>query len=254
MNNETHKTVRIVLVRPEVAGNVGSTARVMHNFGLEELVLVAPVADPRDRQARQMATHGEDLLERAIIVPSLDEAIADCVLVAGTSANIAGHVRGLTVGSLKNVLPRVVEALSFGPVAILFGPEPSGLSNAEVMRCHYLMHIPTTNVYAALNLAQAVGICCYELRQLLNQDPNLEAKLVESGKVERNIASVAEQERMFAHLRSALEAVHFLYDDRADALFHAVRHLLARAGLSSQEVSILHGVARQLLYISRRSE
>ena len=79
---------RVVLVRPQVAGNLGATARVMHNMGLSHLVLVAPEADPRDRRARQLSTHGESILERATIVSELGDAVADCVLVAGTSSSI----------------------------------------------------------------------------------------------------------------------------------------------------------------------
>src|SRR5262249_37179121 len=147
---------------PEVAGNLGATARVMRNFGLDDLVLVAPVADRNDRQARQMSTHGEAILDRARIVASLDEAVAECVAVAGTSAQVAGPVPGLTAGTAEEVIPRLAER--GGPVALVFGPEPSGLSNAEVMRCGWLVHVPTDPTYPALNLAQAVAICCYEWR------------------------------------------------------------------------------------------
>ena len=78
---------RVVLVRPTIAANIGATARVMRNMGLRDLLLVAPEADIYDRQARQLATHGEDILDRARIVADLGEAIGDCVFVAATSAD-----------------------------------------------------------------------------------------------------------------------------------------------------------------------
>src|SRR4030081_6916 len=102
---------RVVLVRPQFAGNLGAVARVMRNMGLGELVLVAPQADPSDRQARQLSTHGESILDAARIVPDLDSALADCVLVAGTSARTGGLFRKQTVGPPEQIAPRLVEVL-----------------------------------------------------------------------------------------------------------------------------------------------
>src|SRR5437870_3063835 len=150
---------RIVLVRPEVAGNLGATARVMRNMGLTDLVLVAPVADPSAREARRFSTHGEAILDRARIVADLDAAVADCGMIAGTSAQAGGPVRRQSVGSPRQLMPHFVEALARAPVALVFGPEPSGLTDAEVSRCHYMLQIPADPTYAALNLAQAVAIC-----------------------------------------------------------------------------------------------
>src|SRR5260370_33652894 len=98
---------RVVLVRPEVAANLGATARVMRNMGLTDLVLVAPVAQPDDRNARQLSTHGEAILDRCRIVPELGDAVADCVFVAGTSARTVGVFRGQTVGLPEEVTPRL---------------------------------------------------------------------------------------------------------------------------------------------------
>src|SRR5581483_7741991 len=99
------------------------------------------------------------------IVGDLEEAVGDCLLVAATSARVGGLFRKQALGYPEIVLPRLVEALAGGPAALVFGPEPSGLTNAEVSRCHYLIHIPTDSAYPALNLAQAVAICLYELRR-----------------------------------------------------------------------------------------
>src|SRR5881392_1285798 len=89
---------RVVLVRPQVAGNLGATARVMRNMGLSELVLVAPEADPADPEARKLSTHGEDILDRCRIVADFGDAVADCALVIGTSAKIGGPFRRQSVG------------------------------------------------------------------------------------------------------------------------------------------------------------
>jgi tRNA/rRNA methyltransferase len=241
----TFMNCRVVLVGTQVAANLGATARVMRNMGLSDLVLVGPVADPADRNARQLSTHGEELLDRCRVVAGLGEAVADCVLVAGTSARTGGLFRRQSVGAPDEIMPRLVDFMAVGPVALVFGPEPTGLSNAEVTRCHHLIHIPTDPTYPALNLAQAVAVCLYELRRAW----------LRSAAVPRTepVAPFADQERMFRRLREALEQVHFLYGDKADALMHTVRHLIGRAGPTPMEVEMLFGLARQLRWVADAS-
>jgi tRNA/rRNA methyltransferase len=231
---------RVVLVETHYAGNLGATARVMRNMGLHELVLVNPIADPRDRQALQMSTHGEPILQAARVVATFDDAVADCIVVIGTSARVGGLFRRQPVGTPEQVLPSVADLLRRGcPAALVFGPEPTGLDNAIVTRCHFLIRIPTGDEYPALNLAQAVAICLHELRKQCGKD----GAATEPGLPP---ATFAEQEAMFRHLQTALEEIHFLYGDKAEPLMHAVRHLLGRAGLSGMEVKMLHGLARQI--------
>src|SRR5690349_7846902 len=98
---------RIVLVRPQIAANVGAAARVMRNMGLSELVLVEPAADPTDPRARQLATHGEEILDRCRVVAELGEAVADCILVVATSARVGGLTRRQVVGSPDEIAPRL---------------------------------------------------------------------------------------------------------------------------------------------------
>src|SRR5262249_26384376 len=147
---------RVVLVRPRIAANLGATARAMRNFGLNQLVLVAPEADPADRRARRLSTHGEAILEQAGIAQDFDTAVADCGLVVGTSARTGGLFRRQSMGGPDEILPHLADALDSGPAALVFGPEPSGLTNEEVSRCNFLIHLPTDPTYPALNLAQAV--------------------------------------------------------------------------------------------------
>lgn len=232
---------RVVLVRTHYPGNLGATARIMCNFGLRDLVLVNPVADVHDRNARQMSTHGEHLLDSARIVDDLGAAVSDCAVVVGTSGPTAGLYRKQTVGTPAEVLRHLIEPLQRdAQVAIVFGSEPNGLTNDEVTRCHHLINIPTAAEYDSLNLAQAVAICLYELRKQWS-----EAAASVTGESEP-LATFAEQERLFEQLRRALEEIHFLYGDKAAPLMHAMRHLLGKARLSTQEVKILHGLARQI--------
>ena len=139
----TMERCRVVLVRPEIAGNIGSTARAMRNFGLRDLVLVAPVADPHSEEARRLSTHGEPVLESVRVVATLNEAIGDCSFVAGTSSRIGGLYRNIDQDTPEQIMPRLVSALLAGPAALVFGPEPSGLTNEDVSRCHALIRIPT---------------------------------------------------------------------------------------------------------------
>lgn len=241
---------RVVLVETHYPGNLGATARAMRNSGLTDLVLVAPHADPADRNARQLSTHGELILQNARVVASLDEAVADCVLVVGTSGQTGGPFRRQSVGPPEAIIPHALDMLQQNrPAALLFGPEPTGLGNAILTRCHYVIDVPTDPGYPSLNLAQAVAVCLYELRKswLKRQpaEPPTEPAHVP--------ASFAEQEQMFQRLRVALEELHFLYGDKAEPLMHAVRHLLGKARLSVMEVRLLHGLARQIRwYVANR--
>ncbi len=237
---------RVVLVGTQVAANLGSVARLMRNFGASDLVLVAPLANRLDENARQTATyHASDLLESCRVVPTLDEALADCVLAAGTSARTGGLFRRQSVGPPDEVAVRLVEAMAAGPAALVFGPEPSGLSNEDILRCRWLIHIPADERYPALNLAQAVAVCLYEVRRAwLRQGAPPPAV---------EVAPLEQQERMFAQLQDALQRVRYLRGVRGEALMHALRHLIGRALPSPVEVRLLQGLARQLRWVAERA-
>ncbi len=235
-------SLRVILLRTQVPGNLGAAARIMRNLGFSDLCLVAPEAAPADPRARQLSTHGESILDNARIMPTLSDALADCVLVVGASARTGGPVRRQSVSTPRQLAPEIITASAYGPVALVFGPEPSGLTNDEVTRCHHLLYIPADPTYPALNLAQAVAICLYELRLAwleLQPSPALEPP-----------APFAVQERMFEQLRAALEEIHYLYGPSADALMHGLRHLLGRARPTAMEVDLLFGLARQLRWIA----
>jgi len=238
---------RVVLVRPQNSGNVGSTARVMANLGMSDLVLVAPEANPRDQQARQLSTHGEFILARARIVADLGEAIADCTLVAGTSARKGGLFRRQSVVLPEEAAEQLVDVLPSGPAALVFGPERTGLTDEEVARCHYLIHIPTDPAYPALNLAQAVALCLYELRRTWLRKVNDRPLSTHDP-----VAPFEEQERAFERLRVALEEIRYLRGVRGEALMQALRHLIGRAGPSAMEVKLLIGLARQIRWCAAR--
>lgn len=240
MNFNTLARCRVVLVRTEVAGNIGAVARVMANFGFPELVLVSPVADPLSEEAISRSTHGESVLRAARRVHSLDEALDGCLATTAASARTAGLAREHRIGTPSEVLPRLAQWMDRGPVALVFGPEPSGLTNAEVARCDHLVNIPTDPNCPALNLSHAVAVCLYELQR------------TEFVTTVRDVpAPDHEREAMFQHLRASLEAVHFLWNEKAELLFTGLRQLLNRAEPTHKEVMLLHGVASQLEWVVR---
>lgn len=233
--------LRIVLVRPHYAGNIGSVARLLANYGHHELVLVDPVASIVDHDARRMATHGVSILDSARIAANLPEALADCVATLATGGLADGVQRQSVMGTPREKLPFLRESIGSGPVALVFGPEPHGLTTAEVSLCHGMIHIPTADVFPSLNLSHAVAICLYEWHLLIS-----EIEIATTN----DLANHADLDRMFAHLKEAFEAIHYVYGTKGDPLMHAFRHVLMRAKPTNQEVRMLHGLARQLLYLA----
>jgi TrmH family RNA methyltransferase len=152
--------IRIVLVRPTHPGNIGACARAMKNMGLARLVLIAPAAFPHP-EARERAAGAVDVVERIEVYASLEEALAGCRLVIGTSA----RPRRIEWPALdpREAARRLVEAAARAPAALLFGPERTGLTNEDLDRCHYAVTIPTDPAYPSLNLAAAVQILAYEI-------------------------------------------------------------------------------------------
>jgi tRNA/rRNA methyltransferase len=234
--------VRVVLVRPHYAGNVGSVARLMANFDLRDFVLVDPVASLTDPDARRLATNGVAVLDAARVVPDLRTALADCVYTLATGGLAEGVARQSVAGTPRDKLPALIDSLASGPVALVFGPEPHGLTTVEVGLCHGMIHIPTGDEFPSLNLAQAAAICLYELFTLMGDNE------VSPDPPDR--APFADLDRMFGHLKAAFEAVHYVYGTKGDPLMHAFRHLVSRARPTRQEVRMLHGLARQLLWLA----
>lgn len=238
--------LRVVLVETEYAGNLGSVARVMRNMGVEDLVLVRPKASKNEAAALRMAVHAGGLLEKARVVSTLSEALADCVEAAATGARVEGPVREIKKGFPRDIIPGLLAAA--GPdgskkVALVFGPEPSGLTTSDVALCHHLIKIPSTVQYSSLNLAMAVGVCCYEARMAWISG-------VPRAQVEPEL-SMRAQELLHRHVRNALESVGYLYGEKQDTLMHGISHLLGRLKPGRRDAGMIHGLARQILWYVR---
>ncbi len=233
--------VRIVLSRTSHPGNIGAAARAMKTMGLATLYLVRPRRFP-DREAIAMASGALDVFERAIVVDSLDAALA------GTTLAIALTARPREV-TLEVLDPRagaavVLDAASAGPVAIVFGSEESGLTNEEVLRCQRIISIPVDAAYASLNVAAAVQVMTYELRMAaLSQQP---MPRPDEPARESPIATFDELEGLYAHFDRALTASGFFNPHRRPRQLERLRRLIARGRPEREEVALLRGVLTNL--------
>lgn len=239
--------VRIVLVETSHSGNIGAVARAMKNMGLGNLWLVNPSSFP-DEASYARSAGASDVLDRARVVSSLDEALADCILVMGTSAR--GRKVPWPVMAPPQAAAMASEHSAKGRVALVFGRENHGLSNDELQRCHYHIHIPSNPDYSSLNLAMAVQVICYELRmQYLRgleegeSSPYLEA-MVAPGDNGWDVppATVNDVEGFFGHLEQVLVDVNFHRRDNPRQLMSRLRRLFQRARMDEMEINILRGV------------
>ena len=230
--NKPHR-IKIVLVEPSHPGNIGASARAAKTMGIESLALVNPKSFP-DSHATARATDAVDVLERAEVCNSLQEAIADCTFVVGTSA----RARGLSVPEilLQNLGKRVWQEINQGNVAIVFGRESSGLSNKEMDLCHGATTIPTSWEFASLNLSAAVQVVCYEIFTATLE--NIPSEKNE----EEAMATVEELENYFKHLEEVLYQIEFLNPKQPKLLMRRLRHLYNRTRLTQTEVNILRGI------------
>ena len=225
--------IRIVMVETTHPGNIGAAARAMKNMCLSHLVLVAPREFP-SAEAGARASGADDVLDRARVCATLDEATADCRVVIGSSARQRSVAWPLL--SPREAASLASRAARETPVALVFGRESSGLSNDELDRCTHLVSIPTNPAFSSLNVAMAVQVLCYEV---------MLAAGVTEGAGDAAVAtraSNAEMEGFFAHLAQALDDIGFTDERRSAKLLRRLRRLFNRAAPDADEVHILRGI------------
>lgn len=232
--------IRVVLVRPQGAANVGAVARAMKNMGLRDLVVVAPRLKGR-LPATAMAVHAGDVLAAMRTVTTLADAVKDCGVVVGTTRR-DGPYRARAEPP-RQAAPRLVAAAATNRVALVFGPEDHGLRNDDLAVCQQLIAIPAAAAYASLNLAQAVMVCCYELFLATEAGDALVRGPA--------LAPASRVEQAMARLESAFLSIGFLHADNPAHIMFAFRQLFGRAGLDEREVRILLGLARQIEWFGR---
>lgn len=227
---------RVVLVNTSHPGNIGAAARAMLTMGLTDLVLVRPREFPHDA-ATARASGATQVLDGARVVGALGEAIEDCVFTLGFTARpreFAGRVAAVREGCAE-----VLRHAASGPVALVFGNEMSGLSNAELALCTMAATIPANASYASLNLAAAVQVAAYELRMAAGARATWEAPRFAS-------ATSGEIEGLYDHARRTLVAMQFLNPRMPRRLLPRLRRLFGRTGLEKEEVNILRGILARI--------
>lgn len=244
----------MVLVSPRNPLNIGAAARAMANFGLSQLMVVAPYS-PNWREAKS-AVGAPEVLKSAIVTETLADAVRDCTLIAGTGTltfrKPEQHVLPLPD------LPALVrdELNRGGRIAMVFGPEKHGLTREDLSYCHVLVEIPTDRKQPSMNLGQAVAVCLYELTAHTNPSPDgrsaevktkadtdRRVRVAESGSVDL-LAGVVEQ---------VMEAAQYSPDSMREANRHDMRLMLRRLAPTEKDVRRILGLFRRILWRLRRS-
>ena len=227
--------IRIVLCRPSHPGNIGAAARAMNAMGLTDLRLVAPERFPAP-EAQWMATHAADILQKARIHKTLEDAIRDCVTAFAMSAR--PREWSPQVLDVRSAAARAIELND--KVAFVFGNESAGLTNDEMFACQYLVHIPASEEFSSLNLAQAVQVVAYELHMT-------SGKGIPSARFEK-LATLQDIEGLYAHLEEAARRSGFLAPGAHSRLGDRWRRMFSRVpNLEREEVNIVRGLLKALL-------
>ena len=229
--------IRIVLVEPSHPGNIGGVARAMKNMGILDLVLVAPKRYPSE-EAQARASGAGDVLASAKVVDTLEEALEGCNYVCGTTT----RDRSIDWPTMdpRQFAGRVLDQHGTSEIAVIFGRESGGLTNAELDRCHVRVAIPANADYPSLNLVSAVQVICYEL---LYSSLNLQIPEVETARpFEDQPVSAEDMERFYEHLEKVLVDIDFLNPAHPKKLMRRLKRLFNRASPLTNEMNILRGI------------
>lgn len=227
--------LRVVLVSTRNPLNMGAAARAMSNFGALQLRVVNPY-DVAFREAKS-AVGGSPVLKKAVEFSSVAEAVADCALVVGTTAQRKRDLQH-ELRRLEDGAKLMRSALRRGNVALLFGSEKSGLTIEEMGYCHWLMRIPTREEHGSMNLGQAVAICLYELVR--------ESKTTSTTKYEK--APSGDVERITTVLFDVLRESGYVKERTAASTEQKLRRLVRRLDLTPEDALVFLGMLRQIAW------
>ena len=227
-------SVKVVLVGTTHPGNIGATARAMKNMGILHLALVEPKEFPSD-VATFRSKAAKDILEKASVHTSLEEAISECELVVGTSAR--GRTVPWPVLNPREAAEEMHKSSLNGKVAIVFGREDRGLTNEELGLCNFHVHIPSDPEYSSLNLSQAVQILAYEIRLSYLQDRHVNKEYWDV-----ELANNEQTERLINHMDELMQEVDFYDVENPRKLLVRVRRFFKRSKIDVMEANIFRGL------------
>ena len=225
--------IRIVLINTFHPGNVGAIARAMKNMGLSNLYLVDPNDYPSE-EATSRAAGAVDLLENATIVSTLEEAIADCSLVVGTSAR--HRTFQLPLMNARECATTVVQEANQQAVAIVFGREKTGLLNDEIAQCHRQVYIDANDEYPVLNISQAVQIVAYEILMATKDKPQ------NQDVAQKEYPLKKDMDLFFNHLEETLYDLNFIIRNHPGKVVDKLQRFFNRSRPEKQELGILRGI------------
>ncbi len=230
--------IRIVLVNTHHPGNIGAAARAMKNMGLTRLYLVSPIEYP-SFEATRRASSASDVLQHAVVVDTLQEALEGCALVTGTTARLRS-VQWPQLDS-RECGEMLAEESTSHEVALVFGRERTGLSNEELEMCQYLVNIPTHEAYSSLNVASAVQVLSYEIFMASRAGQgDIPAREI---KDEIDLEATSDQlENMYGHFLDTLTQLDFFGKRNPEHVMRRIRCLFGRARPSTREVQIMRGM------------
>ena len=234
--------MEFVFVRPQMGENIGAAARAMWNFGLDRMVIVNPRDGWPNAMADKMASGAGRLLDHALVVGDVAVALKKSHYVLATTA----RRRGLTKEVLNPdaAMTEATNRIRGGQrVAVLFGPERSGLENEEIARSNAIISVPTNPNFPSLNLSQSVLLCAYEWAQASgNTDMNATEVSIS------DLASQNEIEKLADHYENRLgEAGYFFPEDKAPGMRVNLRNMWSRMPMTHADVKVFHGMLRQMV-------
>lgn len=237
----TLASIRIVLINTFHPGNIGSAARAMKTMGLNELVLVKPKSFP-DSLATSLAAGANDLLTKAKVVNTFEEAISDCTQVFATSARKEHSFNRPQRSAEQTAL--WIKAHTNEKIAIVFGGERDGMTSQEIDLCQQITYVPGNPAYSVLNIASAVQIVCYELYKTLGND-TLEHQKSDS-KTPARLVSQDELNRFYLHLEGLLLERSYIRKEQPSDSLKKLRKFISRAEPTGQDIALLRGMIKAL--------
>jgi TrmH family RNA methyltransferase len=246
------QNIRVVLVNTSHPGNIGGAARAMKNMGLTRLVLVDPQEFPSGK-AEARAAGASDVLANAQVVATLEEALVGCSLVFGTSARDR-HIPWPLLDPRESAGKCLEQAEQGGEVALVFGREYAGLTNEELQRCHFHVHIPSDPEFGSLNLAAAVQVLTYEVRMgwlAAQGKPTKMDKQEANADINAQPVTADELEQFYGHLEQTLIEIGFLIPERPRHLMPRLRRLFGRSEVNKLEMNILRGILTETQKVAR---
>jgi len=235
------ENVGVILVRPAIAGNIGATARVLKNFGLSSFILVDPQTSPSHPEAIARASGATDVLEKVVVYTDLETALAPFQYVVGTTCKKRYKK---TRYFPREIAPLLTAISQQNKIALLFGPERTGLTNADLNYCHTLITIPTAPAHPSLNLSHAVAVVMYELFcQAMGGGVSWSMP---------SLATAAQLEAMYGHLIQSLSKIGFVLGGEKGHTYRVLKRLFSKIPLTEADVRVIRGICRQIDWFSQQ--